>query len=436
MDISDAFQAFENYDLWLVVIGIGVLGTTVLPRLLAKQPISMPIVILALGYLAVALPLGLEAPKPKEHGDVTEHLTELGVIIAIMAAGLKIDRPPSLKGWSATWRLLGITMILTIAASAFLGWWMAAFVPATAMLLGAVIAPTDPVLASDVELGAPGDGAEDEETEDADPTGDAREDEVRFGLTSEAGINDGLAFPFTNMAIAMVVAGAHPANWIGPWLLVNVVYELAVAAIVGVGLGYLLARVLFAMPAKTQLAQMMTGLGALAATLLIYGVTEYLGGYGFIATFVGAVTIRNADRDHEYQHAMHMLTEKCQRILTVGILIALGGAVAGGLLEPLTWPLVLCALLIIFVVRPLAGMAGMIGFNRASWRDRLAISFLGIRGIGSLYYLAYALNEENFSQADELWALVAFVILVSVFVHGMSASAITQKLDKLRESAR
>jgi NhaP-type Na+/H+ or K+/H+ antiporter len=433
MKIEESLEVLENYNLWLVIIGLALLAITVLPRLLAQYPFSMPMVLLILGYAAVALPLGLEAADPQEYGDYAEHLTELGVIIALMGAGLQIDRPPGLKGWSGTWRLLGITMILTIALTALTGWWVAAFTSPTAMLLGAVIAPTDPVLASEVQVGAPGEGSEDEETEDADPTGQGEEDELRFSLTSEAGLNDGLAFPFTNMAIAMAIAGVHPANWIGTWLLIDVLYELGVAAILGLGLGYLLARALMAMPSKTHLAKAMTGLGALAATLLIYGVTEYAGGYGFIATFLGAVMIRNYDRDHEYHLAMHLLIEKSERILTAGILIALGGAIAGGLLEPLSWPLMISAILIIFIVRPVSGILGMIGFKRAPWRERFAISFLGMRGIGSLYYLSYALNEEDFSGADETWALVALVVVISIFVHGITATPITDKLDEMRE---
>lgn len=433
MEIQDAIEVFENYNLWLVFIGIGILATTILPRLLSDYPFSMPIVLLLLGYAAIALPTGLETPDPREYGDIAEHLTELGVIIALMGAGLKIDRIPSFKGWSATWRLLGITMILTIALTAMVGWWIAAFVPATAMLLGAVIAPTDPVLASEVEVGSPGEGAEDNETEDTDNTGQGEEDEVRFALTSEAGLNDGLAFPFTNMAIAMVIAGPDPNNWIKSWFLVDVLMELGIAIVVGLGLGYLLAMLIMAMPSKTGLAKAMTGLGALAATLLIYGITEYIGGYGFIATFLGAVTIRNYQREHQYQEAMHNLTEKAERILTVGILLALGGAIGGGLLDALTWQLVLCAILIIFVVRPVSGVIGLLGFDRSPWRDRLAISFLGMRGIGSLYYLSYALNEEDFEQVDQIWALVTLVVVISIIVFGISATPITEKLDKMRE---
>lgn len=432
MTVEDALKLFEGYNLWLVIIGLSLLATAILPRLLSETPFSMPMVLLVLGYVVVALPLGLEAPDVEEHSDYIEHLTELGVIIALMGAGLKIDRAPDRKGWSVTWRLLGITMILTIGFCVLIGWWVVAFAPATAMLLGAVIAPTDPVLASEVEVGAPGHGA-DHKMEDDKITGEFKEDELRFSLTSEAGLNDGLAFPFTNMAIAMAMVGAYPGNWIETWLLIHVLYELGIAVVIGLGLGYLLARIILNLPAKTDLAKAMTGLGALAATLLIYGVTEVFGGYGFIATFLGAVVIRNHRKDHHYHEAMHVLTEKSERMLTAGILIGLGGTIAGGLLEPLSWPLVLSAVLIIFIVRPLAGIIGLIGFRRSIWQERLAISFLGIRGIGSIYYLSYALNEEDFSQADELWALVALVVVISIFVHGTVATPITKKLDELRK---
>ena len=348
MEIGQALKVFEDYNLWVLIIGLALLIITTSPRLLAGNSFSMPMVLLVIGYVVIALPLGLEAPDMRGHSTYTEHITELGVIIALMGAGLKIDRPFSLKGWSSTWRLLGITMILTIGLSVLIGWWIAAFVPATAMLLGAVIAPTDPVLAEDVEVGAPGEGVEDKKTVGHDLTEKEEEDEVRFSLTSEAGLNDGLAFPFTHMAIAMVIAGAHPENWIETWFLIHVLYELIVAIIIGLGLGYLLSVVLMAMPSKTTLAKSIIGLGALAATLVIYGVTEYFGGYGFIATFAGAIMIRRYKPDHPYHQDMHIFIEKSQRIFTAVILIALGAAIADGLLDPLNWALILSAVLIGF----------------------------------------------------------------------------------------
>jgi NhaP-type Na+/H+ or K+/H+ antiporter len=153
---------------------------------------------------------------------------------------------------------------------------------------------------------------------------------VRFALTSEAGLNDGLAFPFTNMAIAMAVAGVAPENWIGSWLVVNVLYKLSVAVVLGLILGLLLARTILSFLSETELAKAITGLSALAATLLVYGVTEYAGGYGFIAVFVAACIILNYERDHEYQGSLHVLTEQTEMLLTAGIVVALGGRSSGG----------------------------------------------------------------------------------------------------------
>ncbi|MEU1750856.1 cation:proton antiporter domain-containing protein, partial [Micromonospora arida] len=162
----------EPVDVAFALVGLGALLAGILPRVLERRPLSMPIAFLALGMLVFLLPVGLPSPDPLAHPELTTHLTEIGVIVALMGAGLKIDRPLSWRRWSSTWRLLAIAMPLCIAAVALLGWWWAGLVPAAALLLGAALAPTDPVLAADVQVGEPTD-AEDSE------------DEVRFALTSE-----------------------------------------------------------------------------------------------------------------------------------------------------------------------------------------------------------------------------------------------------------
>ena len=159
MDLTQVLELFNDYSIWMLIIGLALLAITALPRSFAKYPFSAPMILILLGYAAVALPFGLDAPDPAIHGDYAEHLTEIAVIISLMGAGIKIDRKPSWKGWNITWRLLTITMILTIGLSFLAGWWLAAFVPATAVLLGAVIAPTDPVIATEVQVGAPGKGS-------------------------------------------------------------------------------------------------------------------------------------------------------------------------------------------------------------------------------------------------------------------------------------
>lgn len=434
MELYNEIDILASYHLWLTIFGIAILVVATLPRLLSHYPFSMSILLLGIGYFAIQLPTGLDAPNPFEQGDLTEHLTELGVIMALMGAGLKIDRPLKFSLWSGTWRLLGIALPLSIALIAFTGWWIAAMVPATALLLGAVISPTDPVLASEVQISSPGSDGENIKPPGSELLKLEREDEVRFTLTSEAGLNDGLVFPFVYMAISMVVLGNNPANWFVDWVIFDLVYKISVGLLAGFGIGLGLAKVLFLIPAKTDFAKTLSGMGALASTLILYGLTEYIGGYGFFAVFVGALTIRNYERKNDFHESLHLFAEKIERLLLAVILVALGAAIAGGLLDALTLNLILSAIIIVFLIRPIAGAASLIGFNYVSWRERLAISFFGIRGIGSIYYLSYALNKQDFPGADEIWALVCLIIVISIFTHGILASPVINYLDRFRSS--
>ncbi len=411
----------QTSDLVFALVGVGALLAGLLPRLLERRPLSMPIVFLGLGMVLFALPTGLPTPDPMVHLAFTEHLSEVCVVIALMGAGLKIDRPLGWHRWSSTWRLLAIAMPLTIAATALLGWW-AGLAPAAALLLAAALAPTDPVLASDVQVGEP--------NEDTDTAPDKAEDEVRFALTSEAGLNDSLAFPFVYAAMAIAVAGATPSQWISRWLTIDVLYKIGVGIAAGLVIGRLLGRLFFrARVQELRLAKHSEGFLAIAATALAYGATELAGGYGFLAVFVCARSIRSAERSHEYHQVLHDFAEQTERLLTVALLCLLGGAVVGGLLQPLTWTGALIGLALIFLVRPVSGWIALHGTQtRAS--QRAVIAFFGIRGVGSVYYLAYATGHTHFPGAEFLWAVTGFVIVVSVVVHGISATPVMRRLDR------
>src|SRR3954447_18482205 len=199
----------------VVLAGFGglVLVTAWLPMVLKEAPLSLPIVCVAIGAALFAIP-GVPgvAPHPQDHLPVVERLTELVVIISLMGAGLKIDRVLGWRSWIITWRLLGLSMPLTIIGLALLAYALLGLGAATALLLAAALAPTDPVLASDIQVGPPGSG---------------EEDETRFSLTSEAGLNDSLAFPFVNLAIALALNDALVGDWAWEWLAIDVVWKLA-----------------------------------------------------------------------------------------------------------------------------------------------------------------------------------------------------------------
>lgn len=408
--------ALSTPDLHIIILtcsGLLIALVAWLPLALRQVPLSLPIVCVLIGAALFFLPDIPLDPSPLVWPDVTERVTEFVVIIALMGAGLKLDRPFDWRRWGVTWRLLAITMpvgigaITLLAGGLGLGW-------IAALLLAASLAPTDPVLAADVQVGPPRSG---------------EEDEVRFGLTSEAGLNDGLAFPFLHLAIALAVSQASGELWLGKWLGINVAWEI----VAGVGGGWLIGRLFgwltFHIPAETKLAKTGDGLIAIAATFVSYGVTEMLHCYGFLAVFVTALTLRASQRDHAFNVQMHDLTEQVERLAMMALLLLFGGALVSGLLAPLRAVDILLVLLVLLVVRPLSGWLGLLGL-RATRAEKLTIAFFGIRGVGSFYYLAYGLNRVDLPQAERLWAIVGLAVLLSILLHGLTVTPAMRWLDR------
>lgn len=389
------------------------------PKGLSRLPLSLAMICVALGWIIFGTGVLSFDPDPRTYDTLTERLTELVVIVSLMGAGLKLDRPLSLKAWAPTWRLLAIAMPLTIVAVALMGMLGLGLSLAMALLLGAAMAPTDPVLASDVQTGPPG-------------TGD--ENEVRFGLTSEAGLNDALAFPFVNLAILTAAGGVTALSGFSSsallkWLAIDVVWKLAAGAAMGVVVGWAMGWLIFRSP-KHGLSRHADGLVAVGATFIAYAATELVHGYGFVAVFVCALTIRTRERQHDFHEEMHDFAEQIERLLMMLVLVLFGGALANGLLEALTWRDMLIGLGMVLVVRPLAGLLSLIG-SPLPRRDRVALSWFGIRGLGSVYYLAYALNHADFGVSERLWAIVGFIILVSIVVHGVSAAPVMRLIERM-----
>jgi NhaP-type Na+/H+ or K+/H+ antiporter len=316
-------------------------------------------------------------------------------------------------------------MPLSIAGTALLGWW-AGLAPASALLLGAVLAPTDPVLASDVQVAGPQTG--DHEVEE--------DDEVRFTLTSEAGLNDALAFPFVYAAILAATAGPLSGWWL-EWVGLYLVGKVLLGTAVGVASGWLLARLAFRSRSRAlRTAERGESLLAVAALIASYGLGEVAGGYGFLSVFACAMTFRSAERAHDCHAAMHQVVERLERLLTLIVLLGLGVALSRGVLGALDWHGVAVGLALLLVVRPLAGRVSLVGRRRSGDEigrmvpgERWAVAFFGVRGVGSLFYLAYATGEDSFPATDWLWSCVAFTIVGSVLVHGVLATPVMARLS-------
>lgn len=430
-----------------LILGLSLLVTTVLPHVSRRIALSPPMVLVGIGLAVGLLPYGEDISlQPEDNRELITHVTEFTVLVSLMGVGLAIDRVldvrswRSWRAWSPVWRLLLVTMPLTILGTMLLGWWVAGLAPAVALLLGAVLAPTDPVLASDVQVGEPltEDVAEaEEEEEDVD-----EDDDIRFALTAEAGLNDGLAFPFVHLALLLLAGGfglAEAGTWVG-WYLVG---KIAVGLAVGWGAGWLFGRQAFhARNENLRLADAGEPLLALAALLTSYGAAELVSGYGFLAVFTCAVALRSSSRGHSYQRAMHGVVERLERLMTLLVLLLLGVAMTRGLLDHLDWRGVAVAVALVLVVRPATGWLALTvaardahedgGLDR---REAAAVAFFGVRGVGSLFYLGYAVTHGDVPGEQWLWSTVAFTVILSVLLHGFTATPAMARIDARREEA-
>ncbi len=406
----------------MLTFGLLVLLVAWAPLFLRRLPLSLPILCIGAGALLFSLPpLRPYAFHPINTPVVIEKATEFIVIISLMGAGLKIGRPFAWRGWGLTWRLILIAMPLTILALAALGMGVLGLVPSTALLLAACLAPTDPVLAGDVQIARPG---EDEE-----------EDEARFALTSEAGLNDAAAFPFVHLALALAVTGWTWATW-REFLLEDVATRLPVGLAIGFVSGHALAWAIYRVPGEGRLAKTGDGFVALGATLTVYALTELAHGYGFLAVFVAGLVIRHENRDEGYNHRMHDFADEVERLTMMTLLLFFGGMLTtGGLMAGVAWQQVVFALVALLVVRPIAAGLSLVG-HAASVPERAVVSAFGIRGLGSVFYLAYALNHGTFVEAPLLWSTVGLVVVISILLHGTTVSPALAWMERRRGGGR
>lgn len=403
---------FEPYHILLAALGGAIILAYWLPRFLSgREPAASALLILA-GFLAfVSVPGMPAAINPIEAPRPWEIVSELCLIVGLFATGLRIDRLVSRKRWAPTVRLLALAMPLTIGAVALFGWAAGGLTLAGGVLLGAILAPTDPVLAGDVQVGPPQEGGE---------------HPVRYTLTTEAGLNDGLAFPFVHLGIAIAAAGGVGWGLVGEWLWRDMLFRVAMGVACGMALGWLLGRILFHWPRASALSATQSGVIAMAGVLLVYGMTELLEGYGFIAAFVAGVTLRRSETRHAFHRTLHDFLESLEHALTAILLVALGGVL------PVLWPYLgwhewAIAAALILVIRPVIGWLSLAG-TLIQGRERLVVAAYGVRGIGSIYYLAYAGHHVDLVNEPQLWAIVASTILLSTLIHGLTAGFTVERV--------
>jgi sodium/hydrogen antiporter len=410
----------EDHYFVLAAIGFATLVMAWLPSISKKIKISFPIILLFMGFLLFYMGTPLQWPDPLWNDQGLMYFSEAIVIIALMGAGLKIGSVFSFRAWKRPLLLVFIAMPITMVAAYFLGVYFLALSVPSSILLAAILAPTDPVLAAEVQL--------DEPTREKEP-----EDKRRFTLTTEAGLNDGMAFPFTYLAVMVAQAGGWAALNFSDWFLDKLLLKVIIGVILGIIIGRLIGYFLDRLHVVTGV-QTFDGFVSLSLTFMSYGVTELLHGYGFLAVFFVGLTMRYYERiSGDYKKKMHDFIHEIERLLLTVWIILFGGSLLNGILTLTDWRGIFFAFAFILIIRPLAGYISLLGVNDPI-RSKLAVSFLGIRGIGSVFYLAWAFMQyDSFENKNELYGITAYVILISIVIHGLSAPSIINYFAKRKE---
>jgi NhaP-type Na+/H+ or K+/H+ antiporter len=405
---------------WFLLIGGLLLAMGLTFSLLKRAPVTSAMIYLAVGLVVGPTGFNLFHFNPLKQSALLEVLTEVAVLISLFSAGVKMPAPFSMARWRTPMLLATASMGLTVAMVAGFAYWVLGLPLGAGILLGAIVAPTDPVLATDVQVRHPGD-----------------RDQLRFNLTCEAGMNDGSAFPFVVLGLGLL--GLHDLGDLGlRWVLVDVLWATLAAIAIGVALGVGLAR-LSAMlrrpPYQHDLMDDFLGLGLIG---VVYGLCVWVQAWGFLGVFFAAVALRQtefrlsrAERDlqldvppTEVSIGSLVFKEHLERLSELILVLLVGGSL---FVNSWSWAAVALALFLFLVARPLSVFVALYGLGTAPRMLGLT-GWFGVRGIGSLYYLMYAIQHGLPEPlALTLIQMTLIVVTLSILVHGISVKPLMER---------
>jgi len=429
---------------WFLLVGGLLLARGITSSLLKRLPVTPAIIYLAVGLLVGPMVLNVFHFNPLKESALLEVLTEVAVLISLFSAGIKMPVPVSFARWRTPILLASVSMAVSVGMVAAFAYYLLGLPLGAGVLLGAILAPTDPVLATDVQIRHPGD-----------------QDQLRFTLTCEAGMNDGSAFPFVMLGMGLL--GLHELGEFGlRWALVDVLWATAAGIAIGVISGAALGRLgwkLRGEPPKHKLMDDFLGLGLIG---VVYGLSVLVDAWGFLAVFFAAVALRQtelklagASRDYPdrpqtcgiepeaantspdndeppptVSGGSLIFKEHLERLSELMLILLIGGTL---FLDSWSWRAVGLALFLFIVARPVSVLASLLG-TRTSWPIRGMVAWFGVRGIGSLYYLMYAIQHglpEDL--ALELIQLTLIAVSLSILVHGTSVKPLMSRFWRHRK---
>ena len=429
---------------WFLLIGCLMLARGMAATTISRLPVTSAMVYLVVGVVLGPMVLNLFRFDPVHNSKVLETLTEIAVLISLFSAGVKMPVPFIFKRWSPSIRLAWLSMSITVGIVAAFSYYVLGLPVGAGVLLGAILAPTDPVLATDVQVRHAGD-----------------HDTLRFTLTSEAGMNDGSGFPFVMLGLALLGAGDADIGAFGwKWALLDVVWATAAAIVIGLAGGAALGKLGWALRNKEPKHEVLDDLVGLGLIAVVYAVSELAHAWGFLAVFFAGIALRHTELvlagAHKNRQGLLVpddpkadpandevpdpdktplavsaealvFKEHLERLSELTLVLLLGGMLTLSSWNWRTWG---TALFVFVIARPVSVMLGLAGTG-LPMRIKLIIGWFGVRGIGSLYYLMYAMNHGLPSAlARDLIQITVVVVGLSIMVHGISVKPLMDKFGK------
>ncbi|UCV24578.1 MULTISPECIES: cation:proton antiporter [Azonexaceae] len=421
-----------SFSVWALVVGALLIAMALAGSLMKRLPLSASMFYLAVGYMLGAGGFGFMTVDPRLISGLLERVAEVAVLISLFSVGLKLGLPFSSHHWRLPLRLAFVSMTLVVVLIALVGFFLLGMSIGAAILLGGILAPTDPVLASDVQV---------EEASDRD--------RLRFSLSGEGGFNDGAAFPFVMLGLGLL--GMHELGaWGWRWLAIDVAWSLVGGLFIGGLLGTMIGRLVIYLRTQHKEAVGLDEFLALGLVALAFGVATLASTYGFLAVFAAGLALQRVkersraqkvpdevtaglqDKEAHLAVATHPdlagpylmqavrgFNEQLERLAELVIVLAVGAMLAYIEVELET---VVFLVLLFFVLRPVSVWLGLLGAP-VSGDQRLLIAWFGIRGIGSIYYLMFALNHGlTGALADQAINLTLSAVAASIIVHGISVT--------------
>lgn len=418
---------------WFLLVGALLLCMGLTAGVIRRLPVTTAIVYLVVGIVLGPTVLYAFHFNPLEESRVLALASEVAVLLSLFTAGMKMPVPVTVSRWRMPILLAFPGMAITAALMTAFGWFALGLPLGAAVLLAGILAPTDPVLATEVQARHPGD-----------------RDRLRFRVTCEAGMNDGSVFPV--VLLGMGLLGLHELGaWGWRWLLLDVVW----GTLAGIGLGVVAGRLLALGVSRLCLH----GLGgsllhdflALGLTGVVYGASQLIGAWGFLAVFFAAVALRQTEmqlsggaaepqrlrsRDRLLpRRALQprvtdrslVFSEHLERLSEVVLILLLGGML---FVSSWSWHAVATALFLFLAARPL-GVLLVSRRSRIPQRLCVLTGWFGVRGIGSLYYLMYAIHHGLPQElALELLHITLVVVTLSILVHGTSVKPMLARMRR------